>query len=112
MRIVVIGGGIAGLTAAYRLHASGCEVALLEAEERPGGHVGTVREGGFTVEAGPNGFLARSNEPEPMALVRELGLEGALVQANRAARRRYIVRRGRLRPIPADPVSLVGSNAL
>ena len=59
-RFVVIGGGITGLTAAYRLRERaprGTEVILLEGSDRLGGHAHTVTDGGFVVEAGPNGFL-------------------------------------------------------
>src|SRR5436190_3001045 len=113
-RIVIIGGGITGLVAAHRLRHDTPEhdVTLVEAEDRLGGHVHTVREDGFLVEAGPNAFLARASEPEPLALLRELGLEESLVPANRAARRRYVWLRGRLREAPASPLSLLSSNAL
>jgi len=113
-RHIVIGGGIAGLTAAHRLRAAApqADVLLLEGAERPGGHVHTIRDGGFVVEAGPNGFLARANEPEPMALVRELGLEGALIEAQPAAKRRFVWLRGRLRLAPSSPPSLLSTDAL
>src|SRR5262249_43785625 len=91
-RVVVIGGGITGLVAAHRLRAAAPdrEVLLLEGSERCGGHVGSVHEGGFVVEAGPNGFLARANEPETLALVRELNLEGSLIAARETSKRRYV----------------------
>jgi oxygen-dependent protoporphyrinogen oxidase len=111
-RIVVIGGGLTGLVAAHRLRALDRDVTLVEAEARCGGHVHSVREDGFVVEAGPNAFLARESEPEPMALVRELGLEGALIRANPAAKRRYVWLRGRLRAAPASPLGLLGSDVL
>jgi len=113
-RIVVIGGGITGLVAAHRLRASAPdrEVLLVEGSERCGGHVGSVREEGFVVEAGPNGFLARASEPEPLALVRELGLEGSLIEARDAARRRYVWRHKRLRVAPSSPLSLLSTDAL
>ena len=113
-RIVVIGGGISGLVAAHRLRAGWPrhEVTLLEGEARCGGHVHTVRDAGFVVEAGPNAFLARAREPEPLALVRELGLESAQIEASRAARRRYVWLRGRLRAAPSSPLTLLSTDAL
>ena len=111
MRTIVIGGGITGLVAAHRLR-QGSHVTLLEAAGSCGGHVMTAREAGFVVEAGPNGFLDRDREPEPMALLRELGLEGALVQARPSAKRRFVLRGGRLRLVPASPVSLLASDVL
>jgi len=113
-RIVVIGGGITGLVAAHRLRAGWPrhEVTLLEAEARCGGHVHTVADGGYVVEAGPNAFMARANELEPLALVRELGLESVQIEASPAARSRFIWRRGRLRAAPDSPMSLFTSDAL
>lgn len=114
-RIVVIGGGIAGLTAAFRLRERaprGTEVLLLEASERAGGHARTVREHGFLVEAGPNGFLSRASEPEPLALIHDLGLSASLIEARPAAKRRFVVHGGRLRRVPDSPPALLTSDAL
>jgi len=113
-RIVVIGGGITGLIAAHRLRAGWPrhEVTLLEAEARCGGHVHTVHDDGFVVEAGPNAIVARASESEPIALVHELGLESAEIAASRAAHRRFVWRRGRLRAIPSSPLSLLATDAL
>jgi len=113
--VIVIGGGITGLSHAWTLReearTAGIEidVTVLEAGI-PGGHAQTIREDGFLVEAGPNGFLDR--EPETMALVRELGIESQLIQARPEARRRFIVRGGRLCLVPDSPHSLIGSPAL
>jgi oxygen-dependent protoporphyrinogen oxidase len=62
-RIAIIGGGIAGLTAAYELaclarEGAQIEVALFESSNRFGGLIETVREGGFTVECGPDGWVS------------------------------------------------------
>ncbi|MEK7824596.1 MAG: protoporphyrinogen oxidase [Candidatus Eisenbacteria bacterium] len=114
-RVVVIGGGIVGLTAAYRLReraARGAEVVLLEAADRAGGHVGTVHEDGFVVEAGPNGFLSRASEPEPLALIADLGLAPSLIEARPAARRRFVAHGGRLRRVPDSPPAFLTSDAL
>ena len=116
MRVVVIGGGIVGLTAAFRLRQHGADVRLLEAASRAGGHALTVRADGFLVEGGPNGFLRRAHEDVagsgPTALVRDVGLGDALIEARPAARRRFVVRGGRLRRVPDSPPALFGSDAL
>src|SRR5262245_40620255 len=116
MRVIVIGGGISGLAAAHwideRVRARGhaAEVTVLEALARAGGNVHTVREDGFLVEAGPNGWLDR--ELAARTLLRDLGLEGNLVRSRPAARRRFIVRQGRLCRVPDSPPALVSSPAL
>lgn len=116
VRVVVIGGGIAGLGAAHallrRAREEGWPLALrvLEARDRAGGHLGTVREDGFVVEGGPNGFL--SGEPATEALVGELGLGSELVEARPASKRRYLVRHGRLRELPTTPLDLLTTRAL
>lgn len=77
-RVVVVGGGIAGLTAAYRLVAAGGpEVTVLEAEPVPGGKVSSVEVGDVELEAGPDSLIAR--KPWAVELCRELGLGHDLV---------------------------------
>jgi oxygen-dependent protoporphyrinogen oxidase len=103
-RVVVIGGGISGLAAAYQLHkahaadAAAPEVLLLEASTRTGGTVRTYSRDNFLLEGGPDSFI--SEKPEALALAKELGLEPHLVQTNETHRRSFIVRGGRLRPVP------------
>jgi oxygen-dependent protoporphyrinogen oxidase len=115
-RVLVIGGGIAGLATAHwiaeRSRAAGWSLAvrLVEAAARAGGNVHTVREDGFVVEAGPNGWLDR--EPAARALLQDLGLTANVVEARAAAKRRFIVRGGRLCRVPDSPPALVSSPAL
>jgi oxygen-dependent protoporphyrinogen oxidase len=114
-RVVIVGGGITGLSLAHALEeearAAGrlVDVVVLEAGE-PGGHAQTSIQDGFLVERGPNGFLDR--EPETLALVRELGLESRMVQARPEARRRFIVRDGQLCRAPDSPPALLRTRAL
>ena len=78
MRVVVVGAGIAGLTAAWELlRNEGVDVTVLEAERRPGGVMVTEQVGAFIVEGGPDGFLA--GEPELPALANELGIGDHIV---------------------------------
>jgi oxygen-dependent protoporphyrinogen oxidase len=118
MRAIVVGGGIAGLTAAWRLteraRAAGAQLdlSLLEAEPRPGGHSTTILEDGFRVEAGPNAFLQRPRETHMLDLVRDLGLESRLVEARPAAKRRFVLLGGRLHRAPDSPPVLITSGVL
>src|SRR5688572_10167886 len=109
LRVAVVGGGVCGLALAHRLLGR-AEVEVFEAGPRAGGHASTVREGGFVVEKGPNGFLDR--DPAPLALARELGLQGEVIEAQPAARRRYVLHRGRLCAVPDSPASLLATPVL
>ena len=103
-RIVIIGGGISGLAAAHRFVERGAErdkpfeLLLLEAGARLGGVIHTIWREGFLLEAGPDSFI--SEKPEALALSKRIGLEEHLIETNTAHRRSFIVREGRLRPVP------------
>jgi protoporphyrinogen/coproporphyrinogen III oxidase len=92
-RVVVVGAGIAGLVCAWRLtrlfreRARTIDLTLLEASGRAGGVIQTDRSDGFLVEGG-------------LELCRELGLEREVIGTNPALRRSFVLRRGRLLPIP------------
>lgn len=83
-RVVVVGGGVAGLTAAYRLLGSdpSLEVTVLEADGHAGGRLATAEVGGVELDAGPDSFVAR--KPWAVELCRELGLE-LIEQGSRGA---------------------------
>jgi len=97
---VVIGGGISGLAAAHRLVelSPTAQLTLIEASSRLGGTIRTDEHDGFLLERGPDSFI--SEKPEALALANCLGLESRLIQTNHAHRRSFIVRNGRLRPVP------------
>jgi oxygen-dependent protoporphyrinogen oxidase len=102
-RIAIIGGGIAGLTAAYelsRLAASGAavEVVLFETSHRLGGIVETVREGGFIIECGPDAWV--TEKPWARELAEELGLGDELMPSNDAARKTYVLMDRQLKAMP------------
>ena len=74
------------------------EVILLERSSRVGGTIRTLRRDGFLLETGPDSFI--SEKPEALELARRLGLEHRLIQTNSEHRRSFIVREGRLLPVP------------
>ena len=100
-RIAIVGGGIAGLSAAYRLVAQAqgrYEVLLFEASDRLGGKILTERAEGCVLELGPDSFLTA--KPQALELIGELGLESRLVGTDPAQTQVFVFSRGRMRPIP------------
>jgi oxygen-dependent protoporphyrinogen oxidase len=97
--VAVIGGGIAGLSAAWELSGDTPDrrVVVFEGGERVGGKLRTETVGGREVDLGPDAFVVR--RPEALALCTELGLAPDLVTPG--VRRAYVWARGRLRPLPA-----------
>jgi oxygen-dependent protoporphyrinogen oxidase len=104
LRIVVVGGGIAGLAAAHRFvelardAARPLDLVLAEAAGRLGGTIRTERTDGFLLEAGPDSFI--SEKPWALALAERIGLGPRLRRTDDRFRRTYVVRRGRLEPLP------------
>jgi oxygen-dependent protoporphyrinogen oxidase len=104
LRVLVIGGGITGLAAAYYLHKQAAEnglplhLTVVEKDARWGGKITTERLGGFVIEGGPDTFLA--TKPWGVSICRELGLEGSLQGTNPAQRKTYVLHNGRLHPLP------------
>ncbi|MGO9264926.1 MAG: protoporphyrinogen oxidase [Candidatus Binataceae bacterium] len=103
-RIAVVGGGITGLAAAYRLRELAAaqeyplEVTLLEAGRRLGGALDTIRHADLIVETGADSIL--SEKPWAIALAKRLGLESAIVRTQEQYRKTLVVRAGRLVAIP------------
>jgi oxygen-dependent protoporphyrinogen oxidase len=97
-RIAIVGGGISGLSAAYYLSRAGHDCTLIEASPRLGGVIRTESVGGCLVEAGPDSFI--SQKPWAMELIRELGIEGEVIGSQDHLRRTYVVRNGKLVPLP------------
>ncbi len=103
-RVIVIGGGIAGLAAAHRIveinekQSLGVEVVLLEGSRRLGGSIATERVGDFLIEAGPDSFI--SEKPWALRLCERLGLTPRLISTQTVYQKIYIVHRGKLEALP------------
>jgi oxygen-dependent protoporphyrinogen oxidase len=106
-RVVIAGGGIAGLATAFAINRRGpdVEVLVLERSGRTGGNIRTEQIDGYTCESGPDGFL--DNAPATLKLVDALGLRPRLLPSSDSARKRYILRRGRLHEVPTTPGAFV-----
>ena len=98
VEVAVVGGGIAGLSAAHALAKLGVSHRLLEASSRLGGVIRTEEADGFLLEAGPDAILAQ--KPDAVALARELGLGDRLVPTNPRQKTVFVLHRGTLVPLP------------
>jgi oxygen-dependent protoporphyrinogen oxidase len=105
--IGIIGGGVTGLTTAFRLKDKGLPVTLYEASSRVGGPVQSVRKDGYLTEFGPNTMLETSEAVS--SLVRDLGLESHKMYANKIAKKRFIVRNGKPVALPSSPPGFISS---
>jgi oxygen-dependent protoporphyrinogen oxidase len=106
--VIVIGAGLSGLACAHRLNQLGADVTILEASDRAGGLLGTIREDGFLFETGPQSFQVTEILRD---LIRELGIESELQKADPSAAR-YILLHGRLQKIPTSPRAMLTSSLL
>ncbi|MFN3077140.1 MAG: protoporphyrinogen oxidase [Alphaproteobacteria bacterium] len=107
--VIIIGGGISGLSAAWFLHRRGFSVRVLEENDRVGGVIGTEIREGWRSETGPNSILWKEGREEDAfgRLVDQLGLSSRRIDAGTAGSRRYVLRGGRLRALPAGPGQFV-----
>lgn len=110
MSVIIIGGGISGLSLAYFLleRNPSLDITVLEAEKKAGGKIWTDKTEGFLCEGGVNGFL--DNRPKTLELAANLSLEPLRSSDN--ARKRYIFSNGRLNRLPESPPAFFSSNLL
>lgn len=103
-RIIVVGGGIAGLAAVHRLvelgrdKSEGVEITLLEAGQRLGGVIATERVDDFLVEGGPDSFI--TEKPWALQLCERLGIAQRLISTRPGLQKIYVVHRGSLCALP------------
>ena len=99
--IVVVGGGISGLTVAWHLNRGGADVSLIEADSEVGGAIRTESRDGFLLEKGPFNVMVR--DPAFERLLDGLADRVTVVTASDKAKNRYIYRHGRLHAVPTGP---------
>jgi oxygen-dependent protoporphyrinogen oxidase len=103
--VIIIGGGIAGLSAAYDLANAGVAHTLIEKQPRVGGVIETRQWEGCVMECGPDSFI--SAKPEAMKLIQELGLAGDVIGSKDEERVTYIQRHGKLVRLPEGTTMFV-----
>lgn len=106
--VLIIGGGIAGLSAAYYLKKNGMQVTVVERGSSIGGAIRTIlKHERYLLELGPNTFLSSSESI--FNLSREIGIENKLVKNHSAAKKRYLFRKGSLCELPLGPKEFLRS---
>ncbi|MDX2085825.1 MAG: protoporphyrinogen oxidase [Candidatus Melainabacteria bacterium] len=107
--VVVVGAGLCGLTAAWRLHQQGLKVCVLEAAGRVGGCIGTVRsQEGYLIETGPHTFPGSAKELIRLCEALKISPQAA----SSSNKKRYIRHKGMLHAVPINPMSLLASPLL
>ncbi len=104
---IVVGAGIAGLTAAWHLKRTGVNVALIESRDKVGGSIDTEHRDGFLLEKGPFNVMVR--DPAFEELLTGLADRVKVVTASSRARNRYIYRHGKLNAVPTGPIKFLCS---
>ena len=111
-RVVIIGGGIAGLSTAYSLiehsRLKGVKdprITIIEKSANLGGNIKTEKIDGFLVEGGPDCFL--SEKPWAMELIKRLGLETSLLPTRKPRGKTFVYHKGKLRLLPEGVILMV-----
>jgi oxygen-dependent protoporphyrinogen oxidase len=104
-QVIIVGGGVAGLSAAWDLAKAGVEHTLIEKQPRLGGVIETRQWEDCLLECGPDSFI--SAKPEAMTLIRELGLEGDVIGSKDDERVTYIQHHGKLVRLPEGTTMFV-----
>jgi protoporphyrinogen/coproporphyrinogen III oxidase len=109
-RVVIVGGGISGLSAAYDLTRAGLDCTVFEKRPRLGGVIETCRWENCVFDNGPDSFI--SQKPEALALIEELGLGDEVIGSNDHQRTTYILKEGRLVALPEGVMMIVPSKIM
>ncbi len=109
-RLVVVGGGISGLAAAWTARRAGLDVIVFEREREVGGKARTITRGGWIAEGGPGGYLG--GRPEMERLVDDAGMRAEAVTAQAASKRRFVRVGGATRELVPHPMKFFRSGLL
>lgn len=110
-KVVIIGGGITGLAAAYQIQqagaAKGLDYLLVEKDDRLGGKCFSEKIDGFMMEGGPDCFL--SDKPSVLQISESMGIADSILPSNEASKRTFVLNKGQLCELPEGLMSLVPS---
>lgn len=109
-RVAIVGAGISGLSAAFALRKAGWEPTLFDTRTRAGGVLETTCVDNCLVEGGPDSYLAQ--KPWATSLINELGMADDLIGSNDHQRKTFIVRDGRLVPMPDGLLMMVPTKVM
>ena len=112
-KIVVAGGGIAGLSLAYNLILAGIppkDIAVIEKESQAGGNIKTFKNSDICIDEGPNGFL--DNAPHTIELIDNLKIGDNLLKSSPLSSDRFIYRAKKLRKIESNPLKFLTGGVL
>ena len=107
-KVVVLGAGISGLTAAYYLKkrfGDDVDLTVIEKRSEPGGWIRSIEDRGLFFELGPRSLRTKGSGQATLTLVEELGAKDSVVAADAAAQRRYLWVDGKLQDLPTNPFS-------
>ena len=106
----ILGGGISGLSLAYKLSSENISVTVYEREKQVGGAIKTFRENGWMVEEGPNTLMVKSQKV--WDLLEDLDLKGKSIEAGKTAKKRFIIKNGLPTPLPISLSSFLKTDLL
>ncbi len=108
--VIIIGAGIAGLSAGFELYKNNIDFQILEPTDRAGGAIETLKIGDCLIESGPHTFSSLSKET--MELIKDLGIEDLLQEADPKAKKRSIYRNGQLVAVPSGLKEFIKTDIL
>lgn len=94
-KVIIIGAGMAGLTAAHFLREAGVDVVVVEKDTRPGGRIMSMQRGDDIVDVGAQ--FVHTNYEMTLGLAKRFGLESDLVEMRSAD---MMIRDAKVRVIP------------
>lgn len=106
-KVLIVGGGISGLTVAYALKKRGIKVKILERSSHVGGVINTVCENGFRAESGSNSIMVQSQKT--LDFFKEIGIEDRIIYSNPIAKKRFFVKDGSPCEVPMSPPKMFAS---